>query len=68
MDYSLPDTQFFFDGYSTLYRCDQSRNGGSIMLIVRNDIPSKMISTEKLSAESFLVELYLRKKKWLINS
>ena len=29
MDYSLPDAQFFFGGYSTLYRCDQSRNGGA---------------------------------------
>ena len=37
------------------------------MLFVRNDIPSKMISVEKLATESFLVELHLRKKKWLIN-
>ena len=37
------------------------------MLFVRNDIPSKMICIEKLPTESFLIELNLRKKKWLIN-
>ena len=37
------------------------------MLFVRNDIPLKIISIEKLPTESFLVELNLRKKKWLIN-
>ena len=37
------------------------------MLFVRNDIPSKMISIDKLPTESFLVGLNLRKKKWLIN-
>ena len=37
------------------------------MLFVRNDIPSKMISIEKLLTESFLFELNLRKKKWVFN-
>ena len=34
---------------------------------MRNDIPSKMISIEKLPTDIFLIELNLRKKKWLIN-
>ena len=37
------------------------------MLFLRNDIPSKMISIEKLPTESFLIELNLGKKRWLIN-
>ena len=64
---SFPDSQFFLDGYSTPYRLDRNRNGGGIKLFVRNDNPSKMISIEKLPIESFLIELNLRKKKWLIN-
>ena len=67
IDDSFPDNQFFLDGYSTPYSLDRNRNGGSIMLFVHNDIPSKMISIEKLPTEGFLVKLNLRKKKWLIN-
>ena len=67
IDYSIPDSQFFLDGYSTPYRLDQNRNGGVITLFVRNDILPKMISIEKLPTESFLIELNLRKKRWLIN-
>ena len=59
--------QFFLDGYSTPCRLDRNRNRGGIMLFVRNDIRLKMISIEKLPIESFLIELNLRKKKWLIN-
>ena len=38
------------------------------MLSLHNDIPSKMISIEKLPPESFLKELNPGKKRWLINS
>ena len=64
---SFPDGQFFLDGYSTPYRLCRNRNGGGIMLFVRNGIPSKTIPIEKLPTESFLTELNLTKKKWLIN-
>ena len=66
-DDSFPDSQFFLDAYSTPYRLDRNRNGGGIMLFVRNDIPSKMISIENLPTEGFLIKLNLRKKRWLIN-
>ena len=58
----------FSNGYSTPYRLDQNKNEGDTMLFVHNDIPSKMISIEKLPTKSFLVELNLRKKKLLLNS
>ena len=67
IDDSFPDSQFFLDGYSTPYRLDRKRNGGGIMLFVRNHIPSKMISIEKLPIESFLIKSNLRKRRWLIN-
>ena len=67
IDDSFRDSQFFLDGYSTPHRLDRKRNGGGKMLFVRNDIPSKKISIEKLPTESFLIELYLRKKRWLIS-
>ena len=51
------------DVYSTPYRLDRNRNGGDIMFFVRNSIPLKMISIEKLPIETFLIELNLRKKR-----
>ena len=66
IDDSFPDSQFFLDGYSTPYRLDRKRNGGGIMLFVRNHIPSKMNSIEKLPIESFLIKSNLRKRRWLI--
>ena len=35
------DSQFFLDGYSTLYRIDWNRNRRGIMFFVGNDIRSK---------------------------
>ena len=49
--------------YSTPYRLDRNGNGGDIMFFVRNSIPLKMISIEKLPIETFLIELNLRKKR-----
>ena len=37
------------------------------MLFVPEDVPAKLICSEKLPFESFYVELDLRGQKWLIN-
>ena len=37
------------------------------MLFVREDIPAKILGSEKLPIERFYVELILRWQKWLIN-
>ena len=55
IDDSFHDSQFFIEGYSAPYRLHRNRNGGGIMLFVRNDIPSKIISIEKVPIESFLI-------------
>ena len=39
------------------------RNGGGIMLFVQEDVPAKLIGSEKLLIESFYVELNLRGQK-----
>ena len=43
-----------------------AEGGGSIMLYVREDIPSKFLSVENQPIEGFYVEINLRKKKWLL--
>ena len=67
VDDFFPDGQFFLDGFGTPFRLDRNRNGGGIMLFIRNDIPAKVVSTDDRPIESFYVELNFRKKKWLLN-
>ena len=54
------------DGYSTPYRLDRNSNGGGILLYIRVDISSHLISTEKVPVESFYTELDLRNENYLI--
>ena len=67
VDDSFSDGQFFLDGFGTPSRLDQNRNGGGIMLFIRNNIPGKVVSTDDRPIESFYVELNFRNKKWLLN-
>ena len=45
----------------------RNRNGGGIVLFIRNDIPAKVVSIDDRPIGSFYVELNFRKKKWLLN-
>ena len=42
LDSSFPSGQFILDGYSEPYRLDRNRNGGGVIIYVREDIPSKL--------------------------
>ena len=46
---------------------NQNSNGGRIMLSVREDIPSKLLSAKNSPIDTFFVEIKLRKKKWLLS-
>ena len=62
VDDSFPDGQFFLDGFGTPFRLDRNRNGGGIMLFIRNDIPSKVVSTDDRPIESFCVVKFSKEK------
>ena len=68
LDSSFPNTQFYMKSYSKPYRLDRTSKGGGIILYIREDIPSKLINSSCIDhdKEYFLVELNLRKQKWLI--
>ena len=68
LDASFPQAQFQIEGYSRPYRLDRNQNGGGIILYVREDIPSKLLKSTLNSEkyECLLVEINLRKRKWLI--
>ena len=68
LDSTFPTSQFVTDGYSEPYRFDRNRNGGGVLIYIREDIPSKLLADHKLphDIEGIFVELNLRKKKWLL--
>ena len=67
LDSSFPVAQFLLDGYSEPYRLDRNRNGGGVMIYVRKDIPSKLLSKHTFidAMEGLFVEVNLRKSKLL---
>ena len=55
-------------GFSMPYRQDRNRNGGGIMIYIRDDIPSKLLTKHVFpdNIEGLFVELNFRKSKWLL--
>ena len=68
LDDSFPTAQFSLNGFCKPYRLDRSSNGGGILLYVRDDIPSRLLTDYKIkdNLEFFFVEVNIRKKKWLL--
>ena len=67
LDESFPVGQLLIDGYSVPFRFDRNGNDGCILLYVREDIPSKLLSIHQ-GIEGFSVEINLRgNKKWLLS-
>ena len=59
LDSSFPSAQFLINGYSEPYRLDRDRNGGGVMIYVREDIPSRLLSKHTFSEaiEGLFVEV-----------
>ena len=68
LDDTFPLSQFHIDGFSTFYRLDRNRNGGGIIIYIREDIPSKIVTKNCLrkDIEALFIELNFRKCKWLL--
>ena len=69
VDPSFPSTQFAIESFSSPFRLDRNSSGGGIMLFVREEIPSKLLSEYKpnSSVENIFIEINLRSKKWLLS-
>ena len=65
LDSSFPNGQFQIYGYSEPYRLDRNGNGSGILVFICEDIPTKLIDFQ-MKIEVFFIELYLRRKKWLL--
>ena len=68
LDETFPAGQIVLHNFSSdTYQFDCNRNGGGIMLYIREDIPSRLIEKKlRNNSEYFFVEINLRKKKWLL--
>ena len=67
LDESFPVDQFLIDGYSVPFRFDRNGNYGGILLYIKEDISSKLLSIYQ-DIEGFSVEINLRgNKKWLLS-
>ena len=47
LDDSFPKVQFLVDGFSEPYRYDRNRNGGGIMIYIRDNVPSELLEKHK---------------------
>ena len=58
-------SQFLVTGFSVPYRLDQNRNGSGLMIFIRDDIPSRVLTKHVFQddIEGFLIELNFRKTK-----
>ena len=63
-DSSFPTAQFPIDGFTTC-RCDKNRNGGGMLLYIKESTPSNLLHTDDI-IEGFYIEISIRKKKWLL--
>ena len=64
LDSSFPQAQFRIEGYAPPFRFDRNSHGGGILLFIRENIPTKIISIIPLKDfEGIFVELDFRKKK-----
>ena len=68
LDDTFPTAQFSIDGFSIPYRQDRNKNGGGILIYVREDIPNKILTKHNFPSgiEGIFVEINLRKMKWLL--
>ena len=68
LDNTFPDNQFFIPGYKKPYRLDRNKNGGGVMIYVREDIPSDILLKHNIhkNIEAIFLEINLRKNKILV--
>ena len=59
LDESFPTSQFMINGFSAPFRLDRNDKGDGIILYIREDIPSKLVSTESSQVKGFFVEINL---------
>ena len=63
LDKSFPTNQFMITVLTAPFDLDWNDKGGGIIPYIREDIPSRLVSTESSQVEGFIVEIGLQNKK-----
>ena len=67
LDDTFTTAQFHIEGFQEPIRLDRNKNGGGIMIFIRDGLDSKEIKSHKLkNAEGTFIKLVIRNTKWLI--
>ena len=67
---SFPSSQFAKQAFTSPFRLDRNSSGDGIMLLVSEEIPSKLLCEYKphSSVENMFIEINVRSKKWVLLS
>ena len=68
LDDSFPTAQFLLHGFSKSYTLDHCSNGGGLLLYMKNDISSRLLTDHRLpdNVECLFTEINIRNKNWLL--
>ena len=68
LDDYLPTNQFIIDGYSPPFRADRNKNGGGVIIYVREDKPCRELKDHPSprNFEGIFLEINLKRSKWLL--
>ena len=68
LDDSFPTAHFLLDGFSKPYRLDRCSNGNGILLYVKDDISSRLLTDHRLpdNVECLFTEINIRNKKLIL--
>ena len=68
LDDTFPSSQFNIEGYSVPYRLDRDKNGGGVLIYIKENIGSKILKKHVLESdiECLFIEVNFRKCKWLL--
>ena len=68
IDDAFPTAHFFNKGFRARYRQGRNRTGGGLVLLVREDVTSRILNPKsKIDTETLSVIINLRKRKWFLN-
>ena len=67
LDKTFPTSQFYIEGFPMPYM-DRNRNGGGIIICIREHIPTKILTKRNLrqDIEGIFLEINFRKSNWLL--
>ena len=61
----FPNGPFLTGVFNEPIKLDRNKNGGGILLFIRENIPTKVLSFETSPIKWFFIQINLYKKKWL---